>query len=477
MILHYRSISTCFLFVCLGSMLLFIPQSAAQSSYTLYIPMAQTDRIFITPFGIETGNGVIDDPLVLEQARKLRAGWIRLNTVSWRAVQPTPERDYHWSALVGFEQELQAATEAGLTPIVVVDDHPRWATIHPSSCSAIQAEYFDDFAAFMEELVNRYKEAPYNVHYWELGNEPDVDPALLGFADSPFGCWGDASDPYYGGEHYGEMLKVVTPAIKQADPTATVLNGGLLLASPQTTTAGHGRPEKFLEGILRAGAAPYFDMLAYHGHSSYDGTQRDYSGPNIDSWSEYGGMAIGKPAFLREVLQQYNVTKPLFYNEVSLGCPAQNERLCTDPPVAFYEAKADHLVRTIIRSLYVEVEGIIWYTLNGPGWRNGGLLDAQQQSRSSYMAYRHLITRLSLTIDPPTQVNYGDGIEAYRFTRGDHVIDVLWSVDGQPYQITVPADSLLHAYHRDGAAVSVQSTSEEAIMQVGFSAMYIERLP
>ena len=34
----------------------------------------------------------------------------------------------------------------------------------------------------------------FDVHYWELGNEPDVDPILVN-SSSGFGCWGDIDDP------------------------------------------------------------------------------------------------------------------------------------------------------------------------------------------------------------------------------------------------------------------------------------------
>ena len=51
------------------------------------------------------------------------------------------------------------------------------------------------------------------MHHWELGNEPDVDPDLVP-PDSIFGCWGEISDrEYYGGKEYGNMLKLVYPAI------------------------------------------------------------------------------------------------------------------------------------------------------------------------------------------------------------------------------------------------------------------------
>ena len=60
----------------------------------------------------------------------------------------------------------------------------------------------------------RYSVPPYNVHMWEIGNEPDVGSICGG--DSEFGCWGNPADAYYGGGAYGEMLKRVYPGIKQA---------------------------------------------------------------------------------------------------------------------------------------------------------------------------------------------------------------------------------------------------------------------
>ena len=47
-----------------------------------------------------------------------------------------------------------------------------------------------------------------------------------------YGCWGVRTDPYYGGRAYGDMLKVVYPAIKASNPAVQVLHGSLLLDRP-----------------------------------------------------------------------------------------------------------------------------------------------------------------------------------------------------------------------------------------------------
>jgi hypothetical protein len=104
-----------------------------------------------------------------------------------------------------------ALKAAGITPVVIVSDSPYWATVIPTSCAAIKEEKFPAFENFMRAVVARYMQPQFNVHNWEIGNEPDVDPIFVN-QDSVFGCWGNVQDEYYGGEQYGKMLSVVGPA-------------------------------------------------------------------------------------------------------------------------------------------------------------------------------------------------------------------------------------------------------------------------
>jgi hypothetical protein len=307
-----------------------------------------------------------------------------------------------------------------------------------------------------------------------LGNEPDIDPILVP-ADWVFGCWGNKDDYFYGGEHYGRMLNVVTPAIKQANPNANVLIGGLLLNSPNSDTSDPGKPERFFEGILRAGAAPYFDIVAYHVHPAYYESQLDYSGA-VGNWADYIGFAKGKPAFLREVMNRYGVSKPLFLNETSLFCPEQFAT-CAGPSQAFLEAQADHIPRLMVRTLSVGVEAIIWYTLEGLGWHNSSLLDGNQEPRPSFRAYQQLIQQTENAPIPPVSVNYGPGLEAYRFNKGQQVVDVVFSVDTTPETVSIPEQKLIAVYSRDGFPITVSVDNGNAKLVIGFSPVYIRRLP
>lgn len=452
----------------------------AQETNRLYLPlvMRAADPILTRPepFGVEASPGRLASTQVRQRAGQLKSTWVRFNTVSWRDVQPTrelPVADWNWQAesMQKFEQEVKAAATLGLTPTVIVDDAPAWATIHETSCGALREDRFQDFARFMQELIKRYGKPPYNVRYWELGNEIDVDYRLVQ-KDNLFGCWGVKEDAYYGGEHYGRMLNVVTPAMKRVDPNAQVLIGGLLLNSPNTTDPGSGRPELFLEGILRAGAGANFDFVPFHAYPPYQGRMFD-SDLQDTRWADRGGMTLGKASFLRETMQRYGVEKPLMLNEAGLLYYGDQNAVPDD----FLQTQADYIVRLFARSLSVDIKAVMWYTLNGPGWRNSGLLDQQQQPRPVFVAYQQLIRQAQQAIDTrEVSAEYGSGIEAYRFRKFSRNVDVLWSQNGAARQFTVPTGSFLAAYTRDGAKLEPVSQSDQVLrFEVGSSPVYIQR--
>lgn len=453
------------------------PVSSPQpETFTNRLPIVFRNYPWPSPFGVESTRRATGT--LLSRAEELGARWYRLHRISWRAIQPDEGGPYDWSVLSTFETELRSLNQAGITPIVVVHHSPYWATINdpfPTDCGAIRADKFGAFAAFMQALVARYKGPGFNVHYWELGNEPDVDPTLVA-PDRMFGCWGDMDDPYYGGRHYGEMLQVVYPAIKAVDPRAKVLVGGLLLADPNTPVEpGQGRPELFLQGILEAGAAPYFDILPYHAYPVYVGEEADYDNGLPSPWQARGGWTLGKARFLREIMAAYGVDKPLMINEMALGC--ENEYWPCDPPAAaFYEAQANYVVRTLARDLSENIGAFVWYTLDGPGWRYTGLLDADDNPQPAYLAYQQLAVRLDNSHFEQV-VDYGPGVEAYRFAAGAKMVDIVWSVDTTANTVSVPEAAFLAAYNREGVTIDPPLVGGYYVLTVGFSPVYIEQRP
>jgi hypothetical protein len=442
--------------------------STLDDQHVVRLPLVQNEYPWVSPFAVESGTQVVGT--ILDRTQELGVGSIRLHRLHWRNVQPTEQSGYDWSTMSGFEDELRALAGAGVTPIVIVHHSPRWATIAATSCAAIRRDKLGAFAAFMTAAVSRYKDPPFNVHHWELGNEPDVDPSLV-IRDSVFGCWGDIHDPYYGGRYYGEMLKVVSPAIRSADPQAKILVGGLLLDKPVSLEPGADKPALFLKGILETGAAPHFDIVPYHAYPVYDGLRVDYDlqAPN---WAPWGGWTLGKARFLRQIMDQYDVDKPLFLNETALGC-ADEHYNCDPPPDDFFQAQADYIGRTFARAQSEKIGGLTWYTLNGPGWRHSGLLTPLDERRPAFYAYKNLATRLALTKYEGT-ADYGSAIEGYSFVKANVRVHVVWSKDTVADTIRVSRYSLLHAFGRDGNEIFPTLIGDRYHITVGFSPVYLE---
>ncbi|MFL5807651.1 MAG: hypothetical protein ACJ8CR_38730 [Roseiflexaceae bacterium] len=457
------------------------PQLQAQApvKHTVYLPILVSRYPWVSPFGVQAIRRFTNS-MVLSQTLNLTAGWVRLGPISWRALQPHENDPIRWQLMSAFEQELRVLRQAGLKPEIIIGDSPSWATIntpYPTSCGAIRTDKFGAFARFMQAVVTRYKSPVFNVQHWELGNEVDVDPRLVG-PNSGFGCWGDIDDPYYGGRHYGEMLKVVTPVIKAADPVAQVWIGGLLLDSPMTQGAGKGRPELFLQGILEAGAAPYFDVVPYHSYPPYLNKVVDPDNPPDGAWESWGGMASGKARYLQQLMARYSVTKPLFLNETGLMCPevAPYSAWCTPPSAEFYRIQAIYVIRAFTRSLSVGVQGMIWYTLDGPGWRYTNLLDANNQPTLAYDSYRIFSAQLQNS-EYLWPVNYGNGVEAYAFRKAGQILHVVWAKQNQTLAVIIPQSKFLHAVDRRGRTIQPFVRDKDYLLPVSFDPIYITRWP
>jgi len=159
------------------------------------------------------------------------------NALVWTAIEPN-KGDRKWSMMSELETQLKNASALDKKVLLIVRSTPRWArdTRWPEAyCGPINPDHYQDFAKFMHDAVKRYSAPPYNVKHWEIYNEPGypVQERIRYPYGEPHGCWGTwaldgNTDQYGNGGAYGEMLKVVYPSIKQADPEAQVITGGVL---------------------------------------------------------------------------------------------------------------------------------------------------------------------------------------------------------------------------------------------------------
>ncbi|MBA3470813.1 MAG: hypothetical protein H0T53_14340 [Herpetosiphonaceae bacterium] len=413
-------------------------------------------------FGVEilSRNGV----KTADQAADANASLVRYNAIAWSEVEAT-QGVRRWAAVASREAELRAFGERNLSSIVIIRGTPDWAQAVPgAACGAIKPAALDAFADFVYETVQRYSVPPYNVKYWEFGNEPDVDPALID-GSSIFGCWGDAKDAYYGGGHYAEMLKRVYPMVKRADPAAVVISGGLLLdcdptLQSQATPCVSG---KFLEGMLRNGGGDVVDVISYHAYSYWMPHGKDWN-LNHPSWKHRGGVFGGKLEFVRSIMHKYGVRKPILMNEGGLLCYRSSPN-CRVPE--FYEAQANQVVRLYTRTSAQGLWASIWFTLDGPGWQEGSLLDANQVPRPAYNTFKFLSGLLK---DASYECALGaNALEGYGFRKGATTYLVYWTNDSSRVVINLPLTTRA-IFNKAGNQISVEGTT----IQAGFEPIIIE---
>ena len=301
----------------------------------------------------------IDDSNGLTQLDSAGTTWTR-RSINWAAIEPV-EGQRNWNSY--FEQEMIAAQQHGIKPIVILDNTPAWALKPGFSCGAVSQTKFQALGNFMFDTVRRYSAWPYSVRYWELWNEPDA----AGF----MGCWGDPSDlSYYGGSYYGMMLRSVYPMIKAADPNAEVLVGGLLLdCNPNSPPTGKDcTSSKFLKGVLESGAGPYFDGVSFHAYDYYAGTGA-YFNLNWQSTSNRTGpVLIAKANYLRGLLEQYGYSQKYLVNTetaIFYGPNISDPPCPVDAPVDLESTKAYYVVESYATAVAEGLRANIWFAALG----------------------------------------------------------------------------------------------------------------
>ena len=372
------------------------------------------------------------------------ATWTRGELFYWDLIEPIKLDPpvYDWSKVDEAGIQLLAANE--LQVIAVVLFAPDWAQkVAGSACGPIAEEELDRFALFMAELVKRYSQEPYNILYWEIGNEPDVDHTLVA-PHSGYGCWGDKDQPFYGGEYYAEMLKRIYPKVKEANANAQLIVGGLLMdcnpIMPPENPAGSGNlkdcsPTLFFEGILANDGGNFFDGVSFHAYDYYNGDLGQYRNENWrSSWDKNGPVLIQKVHYLKTLMASYHQQdKFLICTETALVCGRDgSEALCkTDD---FANTKAYYIVEEAAAAAANHLKVNIWYSLYG--WRGSGLVRSKTEITPEYTAYL-FSTQMLRQAEYIKDIIEFPGIAGYEFLRNGKLIWVLWSLDGEMHTISL----------------------------------------
>jgi hypothetical protein len=184
-----------------------------------------------TPGLVLPGGGGAGTPQALSTVSQSGAKWARV-FMNWDSSEPS-NGSFDQSYINAFQQMGQKLGQSGTKLELVVTNAPGWATGLGDANNPPQNPA--DFAAFFSYVVPKLKGS---VAAWEIWNEEDANV----FWKAPV----DAA-------RYAAILKAVYPVIKAADPTATVLVGGLT-----------GNDYSYLDKVYAAGGGSSFDAVAVH---------------------------------------------------------------------------------------------------------------------------------------------------------------------------------------------------------------------
>ena len=158
--------------------------------------------------------------------------------IPWVYTQPLPNQ-YNWAPI---DDIMNAAKARNMGVLAMVNSTPVWAGTDGNFPGAKTPDPVA-YANFMTQVATRYGKT---ISAYEVWNEVNCV------------CFYDPISP----SSYTELLKAAYPAIKAADPTATVIAAGL--GSVFTFGGVTMNPVDYVNGMYAAGAKGYFDALAFH---------------------------------------------------------------------------------------------------------------------------------------------------------------------------------------------------------------------
>ncbi|PDV98428.1 cellulase family glycosylhydrolase [Candidatus Chloroploca asiatica] len=256
---------------------------------------------------------------------ELGVTWVR-EDFHWHRVQPQPDV-WDWTFT---DAAMRALLSRNINVLGVLGPSVGWATPYPGDPNNDVSYYAPDpdaFAAYAQRVVTRYRRY---VNHWEIWNEPD-HPIF----------WRPAPDA----AAYTRLLIKTATAIRAADPSATILIGGI---NPYDTT--------FLRNVAAQGGWNSFDVLAIH--------------PYVDPYGPEDGNLAAALTDVRAVATQHG-QKPIWVTEVGWASgPGDRDAVGRTNE----QMQADYLVRANLMLWEAGVEKIFWYSFKDDAHNPYGLI-------------------------------------------------------------------------------------------------------
>lgn len=380
-------------------------------------------------------------PALVQALSVSGADWTRIY-IDWSYIQPNDPAGgaptYNWTY---YDNVLQHIASSGLKIIATISGPPAWARVTTAAgapcTNRIAAAKVTDFQNFVTAVVGRYKGSPYNIHVWELLNEPD--------ANDGYRCDTGVSNYGQNGADYASVVTQTAPLIKGMDAEAKVIMGGVAydwFYLPQVDPNGDGSPagqfnRYFMDDVAVAGGVAALDAVNFHYFRDYhlewerwttgdsptcgNNTLRD---PTQPTYTAYGLDIMAKGShFMNRLKTCYGVERPLWITEVG-------HHGMTDPSGSNPEWTLDNQARYVFtvyaRSMALGAENITWYALKiipsvTANDYQGLLYDSrdaglENQPKPAFYAYQTLAGEMEGYVYSATIAGAAN-VEAYSFTN------------------------------------------------------------
>jgi polysaccharide biosynthesis protein PslG len=269
--------------------------AAAVSAATLSVTSAPAPAPSgVSRFGFAAGGSIqnlssTDLAKYLDLLKAAGGGWVRFD-INWASIQGGGPSSYNWAP---FDAVANAAHARGLLVLGTILYTPAWA--RPSGTNGqYPPTNLSDYSNFAKVAAQHF--GALGVHAYEIWNEPNI------------GFWLPSPDP----ARYTAMLKGAYTAIKQADPSATVISAGLSpYGSYGQSDAGHMNPINFLEQMYAAGAKGYMDAVGWHPYNFPYGL-------GYYAWSAWSQMAATTPSARSVMTANGDGAKQLWLTEFGM---------------------------------------------------------------------------------------------------------------------------------------------------------------
>lgn len=363
--------------------------------------------------------------------RRLGIGWVRFENMKWPMISPAPGvYNYHGNPPWNLDHDaiVKAYHDQGMNFLPFLFQSPDYATSAPAGVTKNQGDYPPkdnaQMADFVFQTVSRYgakahpaselktsdkKTGLGEINTYEIWNEPNLH-------DPGWGAWVGTT------AQYNAMFRAAAEAVKRADPTARVTNGGAAgidIDTMNTMLTPYADGRKPLD---------FMDVLNVHYYSGRVAPEI----ATIDSNADRSGSGRGADTFedaLRRLVAWRDKNKPglpIWMSETgydSAGPSGTDER-----------TQAAQLPRVIMMALAAGIEKVFVYRESGSTpslFAASGVMDNGGGLKPSWFTYATLIRQLDGVKTGALRLPYPDpNVRLYAWTRGAETVLSAWTVDG-----------------------------------------------